>query len=156
MRIANPFRYAFRKPYQSITCVYKCWFGKKYVIFTAKSLHKSINQMAVELDRRLRLGVTEDCIYYKVVKHILRARVGIFEVEVIDETENALAMLKSAYKALRDAKKDPNCLNMSFEPHVAQWVTIDDKTSFETWVKRYGQPVKKKKALKPKINAKKA
>lgn len=164
MRIANPFRYSFREPYKSEMSVYKCWFGKRYFLWYSKALHSSVNQMAIELDRRLRLGITEDDLYYKVVRYIRSSRIGLFEVEVTKFVDSPLEMLKLQHKALQKAKNDVYCLNNRFDPHVPAWVPETDKAEYVKWAadttkraaRKTDKPKVSKIATKKKVLAKKA
>jgi len=155
-RTANPFRYSFKEPYGSIMCVYKCTIGKRYFIWTAKSLTQSVNQISVELDRRLRMGITEDNIYYKFIKYIKTARAGLFEVEVVLQTESPIEMLKCAHKLLNKGKSDPYCLNNTFTPNVSAWIPEVDKADYVAWAKTYDKRTTKKSPVpKKKVVAKK-
>jgi hypothetical protein len=141
-RIANPFRYSFKEPYMSVQCIYRCWFGRKYFIWKAKALHQSVNQLSIEIDRRLRLGCAKDDIHYKIVGWIKKARVTLFEVEVLYQSENAADLLIYEQKQLNKCKRDDDCLNNRFLVHVPKWIPSEAEYVFRQAMK----PAPKKKA----------
>lgn len=145
-RIANPFRYSFDAPYKSTTCVFKLWFGTRYFIWKTKSLHAGINKIAIELDRKLRLGFEPDNFYAPILRYIRSARIGLFRVEVLKETEDPAELLIFEFKALQAAKDDKKCLNKIFEPQVPQWVPVEARQQLETAIaeSKKPKPVKKK------------
>lgn len=131
MRIANPFRYMFRESYPSTGTIYKAWFGKKYLIWKAKSLHQSVNNMAKEIDQRLRLGLKEGDQYAKVVQYIRKGRITIFEVEAVEQSDNPVDLLIAEHKLLKAGESDPECLNVTFFPMMPGWVTDEAKAEFQ-------------------------
>lgn len=144
-RIANPFRYQFRTHYPSQMSVYKLFFGKKFLVVMCKALHQSVNQVAKEIDQRLRNGTKgPDDFYLKTVAHIRRARVTIMEVEMLCQPETELELLICHFKALQAAKKNDLSLNTSFEVKVPQWVPLEVTEAFNKWVSaQTKKPVKR-------------
>lgn len=149
MRISNPFRYIFREAYQSNSCIFKMWFGQNYFLWKSKALHQSVNQFAVEIDRRLRLGCKpDDTVYPKIVTYIRRARVSLFEVEVVYESDNPAEILIQEHKLLLAAKKDEKCLNISFTPYIPKWIPESAEKEYTDWktsLQRKKKEVKTKK-----------
>jgi hypothetical protein len=155
-RIANPFRYMFREPYASSGAIYKAWFGKKYLIWKAKSLHQSVNTISKEIDQRMRLGLKPDDPFTKAVEHIRRARVTIFEVEAMLLSDDPSALLMEEYRLLKVAQDDPAALNMHFFPQIPKWIPDTAVAQFQKDIAALRAP--KKKAAKKKakkVSAKK-
>ena len=133
MRASNPFRNSMKdgKYSPSCTCVMKLWFGQKYYfIWKAKALHQSVNSAAIDIDQRLRLGQRPNDIWDKVIKYIKRSRVTQFEVEVVFASNNPQEILLKEYRLLQEAKNDPCCLNVSYEPLTPKWITEIDKQAY--------------------------
>ena len=145
MRISNPFRYYLREPYPSCSCVFKVWFGKKFFIWKAKALHQSVNNMSIEIDRRLRLGTKDGDIYEKIVKYIRKARVSQFDVEMLLANDNPVELLEYEYKELKKAEKNEDCLNISFAPVCPKWIPETACTEFDQWRQNINKKKREKK-----------
>lgn len=135
MRVSNPFRYQFRKPHPSTSCIFKMWFGKKYLIWKGKALHQSVNTVSVDLDRRLRLGCDEESVYKHAVAYIRKARIALFEVEVVFASDEPVELLRREYELLKEGSQDPDCLNTSFDPLLPKWITADHIEKYDNWKK---------------------
>lgn len=144
-RVSNPFRYFFREAYPSETCVFKIWFGQRYFIWKCKALHQAVNNISVEIDRRLRLGLKDGDIYEKIVKYIRKARVAQFEVEVVFKSDNPVDVLKYEHKALKSAQKDELCLNTIFIPGLPKWVPETAGAEYNKWKQDLTKVKKEKK-----------
>jgi hypothetical protein len=156
-RIANPFRYMYREPQPNQTgAIYKAWFGKRYLIWKAKSLAQSVNTMAMDLDRKLRLGIRDGDAFEKVVAAIRRGRIGIFEVEVILASDNPVDLLKTEYDELKKCMGDNHCLNINFYPNISSWISESAREEFEAYVEKLKADKKKqgKRARKSKKQGK--
>lgn len=159
-----------RSRYPSIGSIYKAWFGKKYLIWKGKSLHQSVEMIAKEIDNRMRLGLKPADAFTKVVEYIKRARVNLFEVEAVFQSDNPAELLIEEYRQLKASQDDPDCLNMQFYPAIPQWVPGTAKDEFQAYVAKITAeskklakkkasvskkvvPPKKKQGLKSKKNA---
>lgn len=143
-RIANPFRYKFREDLPSQPSVYKLWFGKKFLILKCKALHQSVQQVSIELDRRLRLGTKPNDIYAKTTEHIKRARITIMEVEVLCQPESPLELLKCEWRASHKALLDPNCLNVPMPQMFPAWIPEAIIEEFKKWRTKQQKDERKK------------
>lgn len=152
-RVSNPFRYMYRQRYPSIGTIYKAWFGKKYLIWKAKALQQSVDSMAKEIDQRLRLGLKVSDPFEKVVQHILRGRVTIFEVEAIIQSDNPAELLITEYNLLKAGIEDPQCLNTVSFPSIPQWMPESARVEFQDYVAK--QAAAKKQAGKKPAGKKK-
>lgn len=144
-RIANPFRYMLREAYQPAGsgAIYKAWFGKRFLIWKAKSLQQSVNSISKEIDQRLRLGLKgPDDPFTKVIPYIRQARVGIMEIEAITLTDDPAQLLIDEYNELKAGKDDPQCLNISFFPHIPKWIPQDAQDEFREFVAKVTSPAK--------------
>lgn len=123
MSISSPFPYAFKDPYDSVTCVFKLWFGGKYFIFKGLKLHSAAENLSIQIHRELNKP-KEDSILFKVIAYIKRARVVTMTVEIVHETDDPVELLKVEYEQLQKAKKDPNCLNTRFtnNDYYPKWI----------------------------------
>lgn len=144
-RVSNPFRYLFREAYPSETCVFKIWFGQRYFIWKCKALHQAVNNISVEIDRRLRLGIKDGDIYEKIVKYIRKARVSQFEVEMLLKSDDPVEILQYEHKVLKAAQKDEMCLNTLFVPGSPKWVPETAINEYNKWKQSLTQVKKAKK-----------
>lgn len=143
-RKASPLRYEWKCSAPKYNkCVYKFWFGTYYYIGLSKDINQTIAFIASEVDRRIRLGVTPDHIYYNIVQHVGK-KINHFKVDIIASSEDHLALLKEYASRLKEARKDEKCLNQSFKPHIPTWVSPDALKAYESYVK----PKPKKHATK--------
>jgi hypothetical protein len=123
MAISSPFPYTFKEPYQSVTCVFKLWFGSKYFIFKGMKLHSTAENLSIQIHRELNRP-KEDSIMFKVIAYIKRARITTMTVELIHETDAIGELLMVEYEQLQKAKKDLNCLNTRFtnNEYYPKWI----------------------------------
>lgn len=121
--MASKFRYTFREKLPSIPSVYIAHFGRKYFIWKGMALHSSVDTIAKEIDRSIRLGAKEGSIYEKIVHHIKYARIVQMEIEVVLQSENPADLLVKEHELLQAAKTDELCLNLSFEPYLPKWLS---------------------------------
>lgn len=158
MSHSSPFRYEIPKTKAgdklepSNPCTFKLWFGKKYLIWKGKALHQALDNIAIQLDRGIRVGVSEKSAFIKVVDYIKKGRITFFTVEIMLQSSKPPALLRSELLLLRKAKKDADCLNMVFEPYIPQWIPAKDVKEYETWKsnlnkKKKNEPAKNHKVL---------
>lgn len=124
--------------YFSTPCVYRVWFGKRYIIWKGKSLLQSVQQMAEVLERALRLGWSDNTNYfYHVWTYIKKARITKGNVERLhdDFTDDPMAMLQMEQQYLDKAYNDPDCLNNNAIAYVPGWMGPAVEKEFNTWLK---------------------
>ncbi len=130
--------------YDSVTTLYKVWFGKRYLIWKSKSLLQGCEMLSVMIDRWLRKGDIPDTDYlYHVVKHIKNARVLQGTVDVIANEFNrkgsetsidGFKLLKAEQELLDKAKDDYLCLNNNATAYTPKWITPNDILKFEKYL----------------------
>jgi hypothetical protein len=98
------------------------WFGKKYFIWKGKALHQSVDMIAKEIDRSLRLGLKDNDIFAKVVHQIKYARIALMEIEAVCQSEDPVEILTCEAGLLQAGATDPLCLNTTFVPHYPKWI----------------------------------
>lgn len=115
MLITAPFPYHIDEDikYRNPTCVFKLVFGSKYFIFKGLKIAKTVEGLAAQIHKEIG-NQKESSILYKVVAYVIKSRVTVMKVEVIFETDAIIDLLFKEYEALREASKDPNCLNTRF------------------------------------------
>lgn len=123
MSITSPFPFTYKGTPESVTCVFKLWFGTRYFIFKGLKLYAAAENLSTQIHRE-RLKPKEDSILFKVIAYINRARVTNMTVESIHETDDPVEILKVEYEQLQKAKKDPNCLNTRFvnNDYYPKWI----------------------------------
>jgi len=120
--MAGIFNYRFKEKYQSKTCVVKFWFGTKYFIWKSLHLHASCEQVFRDLNRKIGNGCKETDLFYKVIQHIKRSRVGIATVEVLYMSDILPDILAFDRAELDKCATDPNCLNLNFDQYIPKWL----------------------------------
>lgn len=124
--------------YFSTPCVYRIWFGKRYLIWKGKSLLQSVQAIAEVLERALRLGWDDDTHYfYHVWTYIKKGRItrGTLERLHDDFTDDPMAMLKLEQEYLDAAYDDPDCLNNNTIAYVSGWMGSTVEVEFNKWLK---------------------
>jgi hypothetical protein len=125
--------------YYSMPCVYKIWFGSKYLIMQGKAMWQSANIVSIQIDRMLRSGTNDDTSFvYNAVVYIRRGRIMRGYLEPIyfleaDESDFS-TLLQETQKALDKAKNDTNNLNNNFIAYVPNWMPSAVKTEFNQWI----------------------
>lgn len=135
---ASPLRTSWTtKDPGNVSCIYKFWFGKKYYIGKSQKLHGTVDWVAAEVDRRLRLGVMPDHLLYNIVNHVRRTRVISFSIEILFQCDNPEELLKEEFTILRKEKDCPECLNATFVPYIPKWISESAVVNYEKWKKSY-------------------
>lgn len=132
--------------YESVTTLYKIYFGKKYFIWKSKSLLQGCEQLSVQIDRLLRKNDIADTDYlYYVIKHIKNARVLQGTVDVIQNefirkgTEASIdgfKVLKAEQLLLDEASKDLLCLNNNEHAYTPKWISDADINKFNKFLEK--------------------
>ncbi len=116
-------------------CVYKLWYGKKYVIIKCKTLARSRENIEIGLKYFLKntpKGRNPNDMYFKFYSHVIENIGNMFFMEMIFASNNPLKLLMAEFLALQKAKDDENCLNRDFEPYVPQ----DTQKKAGSWINR--------------------
>ncbi len=80
-------------------CVYKLWYGQKYIIWYGMTLYGSF-------------------FHKKIYQYMYDHRRLDLRVEILLESDNHYQILKQQQLMLNDAKKDKNCLNGLFWSYI--------------------------------------
>lgn len=108
---------------------------------------QSVETMAMQIERALRLGWTDDTHYfYHVWTYIKKARVMSGRVERLhdDFTDRPMDLLTFEQKHLDIAKEDPDCLNNNLVAYVPKWMGITVEQDFQKWLQGRNKKVKSK------------
>lgn len=146
---SSPFRYQAPSNEPSAPCVFKLWFGKKFLIWKAKALMQSLDQVAAEVDRGIRLGPREGNAFAKAAEYARKGRITIFTVEIMLSSDKPVALLRSEYLLLKKHFNSDDCLNVMPEPHIPKWIPQEDVLSFNKWKQQLNKK-KKNESDKPK------
>jgi len=136
--------------YGSPACVYKIWFGKKYLIWKGKSLMQSAIIMADSIERYIRLKKNEpESWLCKICDHIKKEKITSARIEVVDNdfikegTKTQLdvyRMLKLEQALLDESERSRTCLNNNEQAYVPSWMSeryYDDTQKFlRNWQKK--------------------
>lgn len=116
----------------SPACVYKVFFGTKYLIWKGKRLLQSAEMLAAGIERYIRLGQNDpESWICHVCKHIVATRCMRAKIEVIDSdfvpdgsvsAIDVYRMLKLEQQLLNEATGDSKCLNNNTQAYVSQWM----------------------------------
>lgn len=148
-------------------CVYKLFYGDKYIVVMAKSIYRSVWSINDDLTRYYT-GVKEtvkEGLYGKFCKHIVDNPGETFSFEMILVTDNAYELLKQCQLELYKGENDVNCLNTSFTPYINKdlqkpankrkthwWINRGTYLNFCNW-KRKNPINNKNKEQEPAMNA---
>jgi hypothetical protein len=133
----RPFPVKFKENYPSYPCIYKAYFGTKFIIMKAKALKQSVTAMMENIDRRIRLGYKDDDPQINVYKHIKKARVVTAIVEVLFHSENHGELMAFESDVLRKYEGNPLCLNTTFIPYQPAWISQKQVDEFVPGLKTF-------------------
>ncbi len=96
-------------------CVYKLWYGQKYIIWYGMTLYGSFFHF-----KKGFANYTPDMDVYhkKIYQYMYDHRRLELRVEILLESDNHYQILKQQQLMLNDAKKDKNCLNGLFWSYI--------------------------------------
>lgn len=133
----RPFPVKFKENYPSYPCIYKVYFGTKFIIMKAKALKQSVTAMMENIDRRIRLGYKDDDPQINVYKHIKKARVVTAVVEVLFHSENHGELMAFEADVLNKYNGNPLCLNTTFIPYQPAWISQKQVDEFVPGLKTF-------------------
>jgi len=140
----------------TMPCVIKLVVGKRYMIIKCKELSGTIGQIHKAIKNNELGRVKEDNIYFSLLKYMSRTNQEKGIIHVIKATHNPFKLLCAEQSALDKSKGDPQCLNGNDAAYIPQynettkqygWITKDDVTQFQKWLKKREKP----KVKKPKL-----
>src|ERR1019366_2840682 len=102
-------------------CVYKLFYGDKYVIIMAQSVWRSIESINADLERYY-YGVpktVKEGLYGRFCQYVVDTTSQKFLFEVLLESKNPYQLLKCCQLALDKGKGDRNCLSPNSEPYLS-------------------------------------
>lgn len=148
-------------------CVYKLKYNGMFIIVMAKTLVRSVASINNDIGRYIKntkLGREEwkykgvdlaekkkpaPALYSQLCKYVNDHPDQAFEIEIILEHSNPYQLLKATQIALDEAKENPYCLNVIFEPYQSpdiqrpsnsrqftQWINRGHYLNFKNWQKR--------------------
>lgn len=130
-------------------CVFRFWYGEKYVIVKSKSFIGGI--VCVEsgfraLSKKPRDEWPEDHLYTHLFDYMIANPDQELEVDLIIESQNPYRLLVIEQKELMLCQKDPNCLNNTVDAYVPVynedtqlfgWINKGYVLAFYRWKKRF-------------------
>lgn len=134
-------------PYIGDCCLFKVYFGKKYLIWKGKSLLQSIDTLGNGIKAGVAKGIEDTHYLYYVCEHIKKTRCLRGTVEIISSNFlykksngsiaiNGFNLLKSEQIELDKAKEDELCLNnneQAYVPNNTAYITDTQKNKFLNW-----------------------
>lgn len=129
-------------------CVYKLFWGEKYIIVKCKTFLRSKTIFEQSLEAYLRRG-KRDNHYTSLFKYIKSIPYLNFTTEILFESENPYRLLVEEQIQLDSAKNDENCLNESFDAYVPvliqgkrkTWINRGHYLNFRIWLKKRRQSI---------------
>jgi adenine-specific DNA methylase len=132
--------------YENTCCIYRIYFGKKYLWWKSLTIFKGVQMIAEQVERMLRNGNEDETNYlYYVVAHIKKTRCIRATVEVYRNdiqkggSIDALKLLKLEQQLLDSDSNNNDCLNNNADAYVPKW--IEEKypnhlREFNNWKKK--------------------
>jgi len=102
-------------------CVYKLFYGDKYVVVMAKLLWRSIDSINQDLER-YHIGVpktVKEGLYGRFCQYVVDNPGLKFRFEILLVSENPYQLLKCCQIELDKSKEDSNCLSTNTEPYLS-------------------------------------
>ena len=107
------------------SCVFKFYYGDKYVIGMGNYLKGALDMIIGDIGRRFRgkKSASGESRLFLIFSDYVNNNPGQeFKVEIIFQSNSAYKILKRCQEELDDAIIDPNCLNSFFHPFVSKRV----------------------------------
>ena len=125
-------------------CVFKLFWGEKYVIIKCHLLARAKTNIETSLSYHLKTGM-HDKLYEKFFDYIKSHPFYSFSVEILFQSDNPYQLLVHEQIELDKAKQDHNCMNTSFDAYVPKkiqgnrkaWVNRGHYLNFMQWLKKY-------------------
>jgi hypothetical protein len=129
-----PFKFSYRGEYEDAPSIYKAFFGDQYLVWKCKSIKASPIHISRDIAARLNNSTRNLGQFTKAIDAILRGQIDHFEVELVEQHQEAINLLKAEYRILQQCKQDPNCLNVEFLPLTPQWIPAVDIAEYTLWL----------------------
>lgn len=119
------------------SCVYKLWYGPKYIFVKAKNCSGSLKMIQTSLNQFMNGSEAQrkpDNLYLHFFNYYARNKNRAFRVEVLSspgDTDYNLLMLEE--RLVSDAKNDTKCLNNINGAYINQW---NEETQSYNWLSR--------------------
>lgn len=104
-------------------CVFKLYYGEKYIISMGRSLAWPIKTIQADIDRyseNMDSAKSKERLYWKFCRYVKLAKEREYRIEVLFESENPYQLLQRCQIELDNSKDDTNCLNTFFEPYLSK------------------------------------
>ncbi len=118
--------------YNERGCVFKLFWGEKYVIVKCKYFARARTLIETGLKYFLKNN-HHDNLYHKLFLHIKNTPFNTFNVEFLFKRDNPYELLKNEQIELDKSCTDNNCLNTSFEAYIPKYTQVNGKKS---WINR--------------------
>lgn len=129
-------RYSVDIPDNIESCIYKLYYGDKYIIEKCKNLPVHVSKLMNGLNcfvKNTPNGRDENNLAYKFFNYVLWNHGYELRLEVIFEEKNPYKLLKREQLELWGAKDDENCLNKTFEAYIPMHTQVNGQKS---WINR--------------------
>lgn len=133
-------------PYYNIKgCVFKLYWGSKYVIIKCKTYARAKTIIEQSLSYHFKTGMN-DKLYNNFFDYIDSNSDHSFVVEVVTQSDNPYLLLISEQTELNKSKGDPNCMNVNSEAYIPKgiqgnrkaWINRGHYLNFKNWQKNNG------------------
>lgn len=111
-------------------CVFKLYYGEKYIISMGRSLAWPIKTIQADIDRysdNLESAKSHERLYWKFCRLVKLGKEREFKIEVLLESESPYQLLKRCQLELDNSIEDINCLNTFFEPYISKRIQTSTK-----------------------------
>lgn len=111
-------------------CVFKLYYGDKYVISMGRTLAWPIKSIQDDIDRysdNMPSAKSKERLYWKFCQYVKKAKPHEYRIEVLLESESPYQLLKFCQLELDKAKDDINCLNTFFTPYISKRIQTAHK-----------------------------
>ena len=134
------------KDIPSTRCVFKLTVGEKFYIGKASNILFIKTEIQKVYGKYLRGGITEDNLFYPVVKELHKQDKPTLELEVMYQSDNGYNLLKHELEQLEEYFGTKNCLNKNNIPHIpktvamkkgSNWLTQNEALNFRKLLTKY-------------------
>ena len=109
------------------------WADDKFLIWKGKSLTQSVANLSGAIHRALQFPVASGHLFEKLMAQVESKRCLWVEIDVVEYASDPLNMLQVEFLLLQKEKSNPNCLNVSFDPHIPKWVPLNAVEGYNKW-----------------------
>lgn len=135
-------------------CVIKITVGDKFYIGRSANLsfvNKELRSVYKKYKYAFNGGVSEDNLFYPIVKHMVDKGIEFIEIEILYESHSGYEVLKEELRLLQENFGKRACLNKNKLPHLPQtfktsttqnrnrWLTHNEWLNFKKLLNKYEQ-----------------